>query len=145
VTVAAPAPISTTNRLFAVVDDPGATDAVVASLTAAGVPADAITVLTGPEGEDRIRPRSSAWNRTMRFISFIAADQAVDIDWYRAALADGRAVLLVHAPDAGLRRVAIDVLRQAGAHFINHYGRMATEDVVPWRGDPPDIHWIHHR
>jgi hypothetical protein len=145
VTVVAPAPIPTTNRLFAVVDDPGDADGVVASLTEAGVPADAITVLTGSEGEDRITPRPTPWSRTMRFISFIAADQAVDIDWYRAALADGRAVLVVHVAGAELRRVAVDVLRQAGAHFINHYGRMATEDVVPWRGDPPDIHWIHHR
>lgn len=31
------------------------------------------------------------------------------------------------------------------AHFINHYGRMATEDIVPWRGRSPELHWIHNR
>jgi hypothetical protein len=144
-TVTAPGPISTANRLLAVVDDPAATDDAVAALVDAGVQPDAITVLAGPEGERRITPRSTLWNRTMRFISFIAADQAVDLDWYRSALAGGRAVLVVHVPQGELRRGAIDALRRSGAHFINHYGRMATEDIVPWRGDPPDVHWIHHR
>jgi hypothetical protein len=137
--------ISTVNRLFAVVDDPAAADQVVAALLDAGVQSDAITVLAGPEGERRITPRPSLWGRTMRFISFIAADQAVDFDWYRAALAGGRAVLVIHAPHAEPRRKAIAALRRSGAHFVNHYGRIATEDIVPWRGDPPDVHWIHHR
>ena len=144
-TVSAPASISTVKRLLAVVDDPAATDGAVRALVDVGVQTDAITVLAGPEGERRITPRTTLWNRAMRFISFIAADQAVDLDWYRAALAGGRAVLVVHVPQTELRRDAIGALRRSGAHFINHYGRMATEDVVPWRGDPPDVHWIHHR
>ena len=143
--VAANAPIPTINRLLAVFDHPAAADSIVAALTDAGLARDSITVLVGREGEERLTPRPGAVSRTMRFISFIAADQAVDLDWYRAALASGRAVLVAHVPDANLRRAAIDELRRLGAHFINHYGRLATEDVVPWRGDPPPVHWIHHR
>ena len=143
--MSATAPLSTTNRLLAVLDDPSAADDAVAALVEAGLQADAIAVLVGPKGERRLTPPSSLWGRTMRFISFIAADQAVDLDWYRAALAGGRAVLVIHAARAEQRRQAIEVLRRSGAHFVNHYGRMATEDVVPWRGDPPDVHWIHHR
>ncbi len=141
----APGPIPTLNRLFAVIDDPAMVGAVVAALVDGGVPEDAIEVLEGPEGEQRLVPRRNPWSRAMRFISFIAADQAVDVDWYRAALAGGRAVLAIHVPGANLRRLAVDALRRGGAHFVNHYGRMATEDVVPWRGDPPDVHWLHHR
>ena len=81
----------------------------------------------------------------MRFLSFIAVDQAVDLAWYEAALADGRTVLVLRVPRADERRAAVAELRRAGAHFVNHYGRMATEDIVPWRGEPPPVHWIHHR
>ena len=83
--------------------------------------------------------------RAMRFLSFIAVDQAVDLAWYEAALADDRAVVVLRVPEAHLRLAAVDALRRHGAHFVNHYGRMATEDVVPWRGARPEMHWIHHR
>lgn len=143
--MASPEPISTANRLLAVIDAPDAADATVERLAEVGIGRDAITVLAGPDDAQRLARRPTAWNRAMRFISFIAADQAVDVDWYRAALESGRAVLVVAAPRSATRRDAIEVLRRAGAHFVNHYGRWATEDVIPWRGDPPPVNWIHHR
>lgn len=139
-------PIRTSNRLLAVVDDPAAADDVVARLvTDAGLAPDAVTVLRGDEDAGRLEPRRSAWSRAMRFIAFIAADQAVDLAWYRAALHTGRAVLVLATAGPDERRAAVRVLRATGAHFVNHYGPMATEDVIPWRGDPPPVHWMHHR
>jgi hypothetical protein len=143
--MAAPEPIQTSNRLLAVIDDPADAEAVARRLTEAGIDADAITMLAGPDDAMRLSRRPTAWSRAMRFISFIAADQAVDLDWYQAALETGRAVLVVATRGAEHRRAAVETLRRSGAHFVNHYGRMATEDVIPWRGDPPPVHWIHHR
>ena len=39
----------------------------------------------------------------------------------------------------GPRATVLDVLRRHGAHFINHYGRFATEEVVRWQGAEPDV------
>jgi hypothetical protein len=104
-------------------------------------------VLQGTEDLRRFgaRVRGTGLTRALRFLSFIAVDQAVDLAWYEAALAHGRAVLVLRVPRSDRRRAVVAVLRAAGAHFINHYGRMATEDIAPWRGTPPDVHWIHHR
>jgi hypothetical protein len=75
----------------------------------------------------------------------MAADQAVDMATYQAALRDGRAVVILHVPDRAERQRAIDVLRTAGAHFMNHYGRFATEDISRWRGEPLEVPWHYHR
>jgi hypothetical protein len=141
-------PVAITNRLLAVLDRRADADAAIEALKRAGIEADRVTVLHGEPGLARVRARNQAGGaraRTLRLLSFMAADQAVDLAWYEAALADGRVVVLVHAPDAAHRASAIDALRQAGGHFMNHYGRFATEDIAPWRGERPPIPWTHHR
>jgi hypothetical protein len=141
-------PLAITNRLLAVLDRRPDADAAVEALTQVGIAAEHVTVLHGESGLARVRARNQAGGaraRTLRLLSFIAADQAVDLAWYEAALADGRAVVLVHAPDAAHRASAVDALRQAGGHFMNHYGRFATEDIAPWRGERPPVPWTHHR
>jgi hypothetical protein len=143
----AAADIAVVNRLLAVLDDPTATGPVRDQLSAAGVPPEDVVVLHGHEDLERFRAsvRGGAWRRTIRFLSFIAADQAVDMAWYEAALSDGRAILVMRVPGTELRHRAVAALRRAGAHFVNHYGRLATVDIAPWRGPPPPVHWVHHR
>jgi len=34
---------------------------------------------------------------------------------------------------------ALAILRRHGGHFINYYGRFATEELERWRGPEPDI------
>jgi hypothetical protein len=140
--------LSITNRLLAVFDRRSETDAAVGALAAAGIDAGEITVLDGDAGLGRLRSRNrpgSPWARTLRLLSFMAVDQAVDLAWYEAALADGRSVVVVHTPDAGRRAAAVEALRRAGGHFMNHYGRFATQDIAGWRGAPPPVPWTHRR
>jgi hypothetical protein len=40
----------------------------------------------------------------------------------------------VLAPAGEARERARQALAGAGAHFVNFFGRFATEDIVPWRG-----------
>ncbi|HVM24401.1 MAG TPA: hypothetical protein VM253_03280 [Candidatus Limnocylindrales bacterium] len=143
-----PKPLPITNRLLAVLDTRAEADAAVEALTRTSVTAAEVTLLHGEEGGSRLaagRRAGGRWARTLRALSFMAVDQAVDLAWYEAALADGRAVVMVHAADAERRAQAIAALRRSGAHFMNHYGRFATEDVAPWRGAPPAVPWTHHR
>jgi hypothetical protein len=45
----------------------------------------------------------------------------------------GEAVLVLRG-DGDARDRARRALAGAGAHFVNFFGRFATEDIVPWRG-----------
>ena len=51
-----------------------------------------------------------------------------------AALRDGRTVLSVLVSGDDGKERARRALTGAGAHFLNFFGRFATEDVGPWRG-----------
>jgi hypothetical protein len=133
----APGRLPTTNRLMAVLDTAGGAAAAVDALEREGFTGDAVLVLRGERDAERIDSLGNAggaWARARRLLSFTLADQAVDLAVYVAALRDGRTVVSVLAPgDAGRER-AKRALAGAGAHFVNFFGRFATEDIVPWRG-----------
>jgi len=59
----------------------------------------------------------------------------IDFALYLAALRDGRAVVAVHAPETALRGRVVERLNALGAHFLNFYGRVATEEITRWRGE----------
>ena len=134
---AAPGGVETVNRLLGVLDT--AEDAGTASqaLLRAGFPAEAVTVLLGGEDADRIDSRGKVrgrWRRLWRIVQYTQTDQMVDLVVYEAALRDGRAVVAVHAPGDAERELAKRVLAEAGAHFMNFFGRMSTEEISRWRG-----------
>ena len=129
--------IATVNRLLAVLDDERAATAAHAALAGAGFAPDAITVLHGELDADRIDSMGKlrgSWTRAWRLLQFTQADQMVDLVVYEAALRDGRIVVAVHARRWAERERAKRALEVAGAHFMNFFGRLATEDVSRWRG-----------
>jgi hypothetical protein len=131
-----------TGQLFAVVDDPAAAPEIVRNLSADGVDTARVTMLRGPEGAARIDAtgaRTGVRARLRQILSFTLVDQMPDFVLYEAAVLDGRTVLAVPIASDGDRLAAIRVLREAGAHFVNFYGRFATEEIVPWRGPELDI------
>jgi hypothetical protein len=73
-------------------------------------------------------------------VQFTQADEMVDLVVYEAALRDGRAVITVHARRAEERERAKRVLTAAGAHFMNFFGRVSTEDISRWRGQELPLH-----
>jgi hypothetical protein len=127
----------TTNRLMAVLDSTEAADDATAALARDGFAGDAVLVLRGDRDADRIDSLGNAggaWVRARRLLSFTIADQMVDLAVYEAALRDGRTVLSVRVDGGGERERAKRALAGTGAHFVNFFGRFATEDIVPWRG-----------
>ena len=129
--------LPTTNRLMAVLDTADEAAAATAALAGAGFGGDAVLVLRGERDADRIDSlgnKGGAWARARRLLWFTLADQAVDLAVYVAALRDGRTVVSVLVSGDAAKDRARRALAGAGAHFVNFFGRFATEDVAPWRG-----------
>ena len=128
--------------VVAVIDDTPRAEAAASDLRGAGIDTDAITVLQGPEGADRIDGMGRAHglgSRLRRLLAFTVMDQLPDFVLYERALREGRSVLIVRAPKDEDKRRAHDILRAHGGHFANYYGRFATEELDLWRGPEPDI------
>ena len=131
-----------TNRLLAVIDDPAQAAAAVADLGSIGIETRDLEILRGDEGADRMDGTGSVsgWlGRLRRAFDFTLMDQLVDFAAYERALRDGRAVVMVHVHGDAPKAAAHDVLKRHGGHFINYYGRFATEELDMWRGPEPDI------
>jgi hypothetical protein len=77
--------------------------------------------------------------RIRRWVDFTLMDQLPDFAHYEFALRDGRAVVMVRVRDDATKAAVLQVLRRHGGHFINYYGRFATEEHDLWRGPEPDI------
>jgi hypothetical protein len=129
--------LPTTNRVMAVLDAAADAAAAVAALDQAGFAGDGVLVLAGEGDAERIDSLGNvggAWARARRLLSFTLADQVVDLAVYVAALRDGRTVVSVLVSGDAARERAKRALAGSGAHFVNFFGRFATEDIVPWRG-----------
>jgi hypothetical protein len=130
--------VATVNRLMAVLDTAEAVTGAANQLIDAGFAPQAITILRGDQDADRIDSLGKVrgrWRRVWRLLQFTQTDQMVDLVVYEAALRDGRTVVAVHAPRMGDRDRAKRALAAAGAHFMNFFGRLATEDISRWRGE----------
>jgi hypothetical protein len=135
--------VVTVHRLMAVLDQPQAAEPARSALVGKGFAPDAITILQGDRDADRIDSfgkSSGPLRKLWRAVQFTQADQMVDLVVYEAALQDGRAVITVHAPRAEERERAKRVLAAAGAHFMNYFGRISTEDLSRWRGRELPLH-----
>jgi hypothetical protein len=127
--------------MLAVFDNHPEANAAVRDLAELGIDSSRITVLRGEEGARRLdaRGESGLWAKARQAISFALVDQMPDFVLYEAALLDGRTVLAVPAGRKSLKRKVVDRLRARGAHFVNYFGRFATEEIDRWRGPELDI------
>jgi hypothetical protein len=135
-------------QVLAVVDDPTATPAIIGSLGSAGFARDEILLLRGTEGADRMDGMGGAngfRSRLRRLFAFTLMDQLPDFVLYERALREGRAVIGVRVRSDEQKGRVHEILRAAGAHFANYYGRFATEELDLWRGDEPSIPAILRR
>ena len=131
------------DSLLAVVPDGEHAAAAAAALKAAAIPDRDITILRGDEGASRFDPTGAVHGliaRLRRIVSFTVMDQLPDMAWYDAAIRAGQAVVMVRLRGDDRKAEAVRVLREQGGHFVNYYGRFATEEIVRWQGPDPDVH-----
>jgi hypothetical protein len=129
-------------RVLAVVDDAGAVEALAAALALAGFDPARVEAYRGESAAsafDGTGARNGLVARLRRTVEFLMMDQAPDLAWYEAAAREGRTVISVRPHgDATVAR-AVAILREHGAHFINHFGLLATEEFDRWRGREPHL------
>jgi hypothetical protein len=121
--------------------DPSA-DRAVAALAAAGVPATEIQRFSGAADAERFDAtgeRHGIGARIRRIVQFSLMDQLPAMAWYEAALRQGRSVVAVRTTTRAETKRAVDAMRAAGGHFINRFGRLATEEFVRWQGPEPPV------
>ncbi len=125
-----------TDHLLAVVDRPERGAAIVDAIVGLGVARPDVESLSGDGADDRLDllAADSLVQRAMSAVRFLTMDQQPDFALYLAALRDGRAVIAVHVPGTALRGRVVELLRSRDAHFLNFYGRVATEEITRWRG-----------
>jgi hypothetical protein len=131
-----------TGRLYAVVDEPDKGGAAVEALVGAGLDPARVEVLRGDSAAasfDGVGAHHGRLARVRRTIEFTLMDQMPDFAWYEAAIREGRTVIAVRPANEAQRRRAVETLRALGAHFVNYFGRFATEEYVRWRGPEPAI------
>lgn len=130
-----------TDSLMAVLPTPEGAANAAAALRAVGIPDRDISILRGEEGADRLDGTGSVNGviaRLRRLVSFTLMDQLVDMAIYEQAVREGQAVVMVKAR-GDRKAAAMRVLRDHSGHFINYYGRFATEEVERWRGPEPKV------
>ena len=130
------------DRMLSVFGDPTAAASAASDVAATGIPTRDISILRGDEGALRLSGTGADHGpiaRTRRLVSFTLMDQLPDMAWYERAARDGGAVLMVKVRGDAKKAAVLDVLRRHGGHFINYYGRFATEEHVRWRGPEPEI------
>ena len=134
------APIALSRRVLAVFDDEESADRGAAAARGAG--ARIVERLSGVESADAIDATGARRGRLARLgraVRFSVEDQMPALAWYEAALRDGRVVLAAPTSGREQTRAVADALRGAGGHFINRFGRLATEEFARWRGTEPQL------
>jgi hypothetical protein len=88
---------------------------------------------------DATGERHGAVARVLRTVQFSLMDQLPALAWYEAALREAEVVLAVRTRNRGTTLRVVEVLKAAGGHFINHFGRAATEEFARWQGPEPAV------
>jgi hypothetical protein len=129
-------------QVLAVLDTAAGADRAASALEAAGISTPDIARYAGPADAERFDAtgaRHGVGARVRRAVQFSLMDQLPAMAWYEAALREGRSVIAVRTSDRAETLRVVEALRTTGAHFVNHFGRLATEEFVRWQGPEPPV------
>ena len=127
-------------RVLAVFDRAGDADPAIEDLRALDLAdVDRFEGRADADRFDATGERHGAVVRVLRAVQFSLMDQLPAMAWYEAALREGKLVLAVRTTNRTTTLRAVEALKAAGGHFINHFGRAATEEFARWQGPEPNV------
>ena len=130
------------NRVLAVFDRPTEADHGVAALHGLGIHGAAVERFHGAAAADSFDAtgqRHGPVARVLRTVQFSLMDQLPAMAWYEAALREGKTVVAIRTRSRPMTLRVVEALKGAGGHFVNHFGRAATEEFARWRGPEPNV------
>jgi hypothetical protein len=128
-------------QVLAVFDDGAAAEQAVAAVRSL-LPEARIETYAGAADAERFDAtgiRHGLGARLRRAMQFSLMDQLPAMAWYEAALREGRRVIAVRTRKRATTVKVVAALVSAGAHFINRFGRLDTEEFGRWRGPEPAV------
>lgn len=129
-------------QVLGVFDADAAADRAVSALTAAGVDPTTIQRFAGAADADRFDATGATHGviaQIRRAVQFSLMDQLPAMAWYEAALREGRTVVAVRTVKRAETLRVVEIMKAAGGHFINRFGRLATEEFARWQGPEPPV------
>jgi hypothetical protein len=129
-----------TGKVLAVFDRAADADGAIAAVRALG--ATDVERFHGAAHADRFDAtgeRHGPVARVLRTVQFSLMDQLPAMAWYEAALREGKTVVAVRTRNRPATLKVVEALKGAGGHFINHFGRAATEEFARWQGPEPNV------
>ena len=129
-------------QVVAVFDDPATAEQAVSALREAGAKQGAIETYSGEADARRFDATGASHGllaRLRRIMQFSLMDQLPAMAWYEAALREGKSVVASRTTGRAETLRAVEVLKAAGGHFINRFGRFDTEEFARWRGPEPAV------
>jgi len=129
-------------QILGVLDDAEALRQALTALTALGLAETSVEVFSGTSDAARFDATGAThgvFARLRRVMQFSLMDQLPALAWYEAALREHRHVVAVRTHDRRMTLQVVAALMSAGAHFINRFGRVDTEEFARWRGPEPRV------
>ena len=130
------------DKVLAVFDDASEADRAIETVRESGTPDASVERFHGAADADRFDAtgeRHGPVARVLRTVQFSLMDQLPAMAWYEAALREGKTVVAVKTRSRGTTLKVVEALRGAGGHFINQFGRAATEEFARWQGPEPNV------
>ncbi len=122
-----------TNKLVGVVSTPEELQAAIVELNKAGFGEDAIEVLCGKEGADRLDvtgQKHGPLARLYRFVEKFGDMESKNLREYKEELLGGHLLIAVEAAEEDKRAQALTILRSHGGHRVNFYGKWVVEGLA---------------
>jgi len=129
-------------RVLSVFDSAVDADRAIEALATSRLGASAVERFEGAADADQFDAtgeRHGPVARVLRTVQFSLMDQLPAMAWYEAALREGRTVLAVRTRERKTTLRVVEALKVAGGHFVNHFGRAATEEFARWQGPEPNV------
>lgn len=120
------------DTVVAIARDAAAVTEAVRSLDAAGISADRVDLLEGPDGAKRIDPEGAghgAKGRHRRRVQDLWGSEASDAREYAEHLRAGGRLVAVSVRDRDEAQLAGGFLRGAGLSRVRYYGRFSVESL----------------